>query len=150
VHALGRDHAVLAPIARRLAGALRALPDPALPIHFDYATADVLVPPDGPTTVVDFDDAAMGDPAFDVANFGATLMLRGWRRAADSGTFAEAAAAFEAGYREHAPLPPIAPAIEAAVWLRLAHRCLERRVGEELWRFALERAGEGLAREDGR
>jgi Ser/Thr protein kinase RdoA (MazF antagonist) len=143
----GSRHAPLAPHADRLAAAVRAARDPALPVHFDYASADVLVPEHGPTVVVDFDDAGMGDPAFDVANFEATLTLRGWRRAGSPDAFAAARGAFEAGYAEQAPLPTPSPAVEAAVWMRLADRGLSRGVAEAVWRFALERSTDSLARE---
>jgi len=144
VNRWGSHHAPLAPYADRLAAAVRSLPDPALPVHFDYAGADVLVPEHGPTVVVDFDDAGRGDPAFDVANFAATLTLRGWRRAGSADAFAAARTAFEAGYAQHAPLPSPAPATEAAVWMRLAERGLARGVAEDVWRFALERSVERL------
>jgi Ser/Thr protein kinase RdoA (MazF antagonist) len=140
----GSRHAPLTPYADRLAAAVRTAPDPVLPVHFDYAGADVLVPEDGPTVVVDFDDAGMGDPAFDVANFAATLTLRGWRRAGSADAFAAAGTAFAAGYTRHAPLPSLSPAIEAAVWMRLAERGLARGVAEDVWRFALERSVERL------
>jgi aminoglycoside phosphotransferase (APT) family kinase protein len=141
----GSRHAELAPYAGRLAAAVREMPDPALPTHFDYACADVLVPEHGPTVVVDFDDAGMGDPAFDVANFAATLTLRGWRRAGAADAFAAARTAFEAGYAELAPLPSPAPPVAAAVWMRLAERGLGRGAAEDVWRFALERSVERLA-----
>jgi aminoglycoside phosphotransferase (APT) family kinase protein len=141
----GNRHASLAPYSDRLAAAVRAVPDPALPVHFDYAGADVLVPEHGPTVVVDFDDAGMGDPAFDVANFAATLTLRGWRRAGNADAFAAARTAFAAGYAQHAPLPSPSPAIEAAVWMRLAERGLGRGAAEDVWHFALERSVERLS-----
>jgi hypothetical protein len=50
--------------------------------------------------------------------------------------------AFRAGYAEHAPLPPTSPVIEAAAWLRLAHRGLSRGVDPDLWGFALKRAAQ--------
>jgi Ser/Thr protein kinase RdoA (MazF antagonist) len=141
--------AILAPLAAQLATALRTTPDPNRPVHFDYASADVLVPEDGPTVVVDFDDTARGDPALDVANFEATLTLRGWRKAGAVDAFAAARSAFRAGYVAHAPLPSLSPAVEAVVWLRLAHRGLRRNIHADVWRFALDRAAESLTR-DGR
>jgi Ser/Thr protein kinase RdoA (MazF antagonist) len=141
----GSRHAPLAPHAARIADAVRAVPDPGLPVHFDYASADVLVPEHGPTVVVDFDDAGMGDPAFDVANFDATLTLRSWRRTGSADAFAGARAAFEAGYAQRAPLPSRSPAVAAAVWMRLADRGLSRGVAEDVWRFALERSARCLA-----
>jgi Ser/Thr protein kinase RdoA (MazF antagonist) len=141
----GGRHPELAPHVSRLTAAVSALPDPGLPVHFDYASADVLVPDDGPTVVVDFDDAGMGDPSYDVANFEAALALRGWRRAGNADCYAAATAAFEAGYEQWAPLPDRAPIVEAAVWMRLAERGLSRGVAGDVWRFALERSAEILA-----
>ena len=143
-----RSHPAVAPLADAVASALRGVPDPGRPVHYEYASADVLVPERGPTVVVDFDDAAMGDPALDVANFEATLMLRGWRRGGGADAFAAARDAFRAGYAEYAQLPPLAPAIEAAVWLRLARRELNRRRNEDIWRFAVDRAADTIARVD--
>jgi hypothetical protein len=57
--------------------------------------------------------------------------------------YATARRAFREGYAEHAPLPPIAPAVAAAVWLRLARRNPpEGRNGAR--RHALERARSAL------
>jgi hypothetical protein len=50
-----------------------------------------------------------------------------------------------AGYAAHARRPRISPAVEAAVWLRLVHRGRSHGAREEVWRFALERAGEAAA-----
>ena len=118
----------------------------ALLTHGDFAAADVLVPARGPTVVVDFDNAAPGDPAFDVANFEATLELRGLRRYGDPNAFAAAVSAFRSGYEEYAPLPPLAPAVEALVWARLAESNLRGKPAGAIGRHALARSASVLDR----
>jgi Ser/Thr protein kinase RdoA (MazF antagonist) len=133
-------------LAARVEAELEALPDPSRPLHFDYTSAAVLVPEDGPTVAIDLDDAAMGDPAFDVANFEATLRLRGWRGLAEPTSVRAATAAFRRGYAQHVPLPDAAPVVAAAVWLRLAHRAATRGVGKDIFRFALGQGVKALER----
>jgi len=128
----------LAPLGAALE---RQLPERSgVPTHGDFAAADVLVPAEGPTVVVDLDDAAAGDPAADVANFEATLELRRLRRYGSPAAFAAATASFRAGYAANATMPPVSPAVEAYVWLRLAQRNLTARPEGVLWRHALARA----------
>jgi Ser/Thr protein kinase RdoA (MazF antagonist) len=129
------------PPLAELAAALSPLPEGrGLPTHGDFASADVLVPADGPTVVVDFDDAGLGEPALDVANFEATLELRGVRRYGTAEAFDSAATAFRSGYAEHTTPPTITAPVEAVVWLRLARRNLLSRPENEAWRHALARA----------
>jgi Ser/Thr protein kinase RdoA (MazF antagonist) len=146
--ARGIRETTLASLAAALVPALRALPTSRLPTHGDFASADVLVPPEGPTVVIDFDQAAMGDPAFDVANFEATLAVRGLRRYGTPEVFASARRTFREGYEQHAPLPPLAPALEALVWLRLTDRNTRNGATEDIWRYTFERAQRALEREE--
>jgi Ser/Thr protein kinase RdoA (MazF antagonist) len=136
----------LARLAARVGAVLEAAPDPARPLHLDYSSTAVLVPENGPTVGIDLDDATMGDPAFDVANFEATLRLRGWRGLAPQESIRAATAAFREGYARQARLPLVTPAMGAAVWLRLAHRTASRGIGEDVVRFAVERTEEQLKR----
>jgi aminoglycoside phosphotransferase (APT) family kinase protein len=83
-----------------------------------------LMPPDGPTVVVDLDEAGRGDPAFDVAHFEAHLELLALQWSGDPEAFAAACAAFRAGYGSDIPEP--APALYAFAWFKLAHQLLAR------------------------
>jgi streptomycin 6-kinase len=149
VHEWGERGDLPASLVPRVAAALQALPDPDRPSHDDFSTADVLVPKHGPTVVVDFDDAARGNPGFDVAHFEATLRLRGWRGLAEPRAVAAATTAFRNGYEREAPLPDVPSAVRAAVWLRLAARTRTRLVAADIYRFALERAAGCLEGEAG-
>jgi aminoglycoside phosphotransferase (APT) family kinase protein len=124
VHRWTRPADALAASAERLATALDALDDPELPVHYDYYHSQVLMPPDGPTVVVDLDEAGRGDPAFDVAHFEAHLELLALQWSGDPEAFAAACAAFRAGYGSDIPEP--APALYAFAWFKLAHQLLAR------------------------
>jgi aminoglycoside phosphotransferase (APT) family kinase protein len=85
---------------RRLAAALAADP-PApfatpVPIHKDFHHRHVIV--GGRVGVVDFDEARMGDPAFDLAHFGANLELLTLRSAAAGDESAQWWPTFRAAY----------------------------------------------------
>ena len=66
-------------------------------IHKDYYHAHVLWDGRG-VWVVDFDELAVGDPAFDVAHFLAHLEYHAQRWNADAAPWSEAAAHFRAAY----------------------------------------------------
>jgi Ser/Thr protein kinase RdoA (MazF antagonist) len=124
VHRWTRPGDALATSAERLATALDALEDPELPVHYDYYHSQVLMPPDGPTVVLDLDEAGRGDPAFDVAHFEAHLELLALQWSGDPEAFAPARAAFRAGYGSDIPEPP--PALRAFAWFKLGHQLLAR------------------------
>ncbi|MDQ2910307.1 MAG: phosphotransferase, partial [Actinomycetota bacterium] len=134
---------LLRPLCAKLAPLLSDQPNPGVRLHYDFKLTDVLVPSGGPTTVVDFDDAGVGDPSLDLASFEAMLTMSGLRRG-DPGAFAPARDAFRAGYSERAPLPDRSPPVEAFVWLRLARKCLKRGAPERVWSFALEQSERSL------
>jgi aminoglycoside phosphotransferase (APT) family kinase protein len=109
-------------MAAALTEALSSLPDPAQPVHHDYHPAQVVVPPSGPTFVLDLDEAGLGDPAYDVAHFEAHLELLSlqWFEGPDGNRAARHA--FRAGYGDSIPEP--APALRALAWFKLARNLL--------------------------
>lgn len=144
--ALGRRHgweqelAILARQVERLAGAAPELAAPAedclaeirvrtratrswraRPLHRDFHPDQVLWDGLRPA-FLDFDDAAMGEPALDLANFRAHLGLLALRRAERARAIASFGAAFVARYRALDPAldPDLVALLEAATWLRLA------------------------------
>lgn len=110
----------LAGHAAPLTRALARLERRALPVHFDYYQSQVIVEPQGPTVVVDLDEAGMGDPAFDVAHFEAHLELLAVQWFDDPTALLPASDAFRAGYRSVAALPEPHPALSAFAWFKLA------------------------------
>jgi aminoglycoside phosphotransferase (APT) family kinase protein len=78
-------------LARELAAPERVM------IHKDYYLAHVLWDGRG-VWVVDFDELAVGDPAFDVAHFLAHLEYHARRTGAEVAPWSEAAARFRDGY----------------------------------------------------
>jgi aminoglycoside phosphotransferase (APT) family kinase protein len=103
------------------------------PLHRDFYHDQALVHTDG-LVLIDFDDAAMGEPSVDVANFIAHLRLLALEHPERRGALAAVAEVFARRYAElddrlDAELVEL---LEAATLLRLA--CIH-----------LPRAGEGLA-----
>jgi Ser/Thr protein kinase RdoA (MazF antagonist) len=133
-------------LAKPLEDRLSHLRDPRIPVHYSYWYAQVLVGQGDSTVVVDFDQAGMGDPAYDLVRFQAQLPLLGIRWLRDPSAFASASDAFRAGYESIAPLPKVHAALEAFAWLKLAYKRLlhNRRLDEA--DYALEQARKHLAR----
>ena len=119
-----RETPALAGLTAELAAALAALPDPALPVHFDYHHSQLLLVPGGPIVGLDLDEAGIGDPAFDVTHFEAHLTLLALQWFGDPDRFAPARDAFRSGYSAVAPLPEHQPALTAFAWLKLARQLL--------------------------
>jgi Ser/Thr protein kinase RdoA (MazF antagonist) len=101
------------------------------PIHRDLYHDQVLAGEHG-ISILDFDDAAMSEPAVDVANFLAHLRLLALEERAATEEVARVAAAFAARYRElDADLDPaLVRFLEGATLLRLAGIHLPRERGE--------------------
>jgi Ser/Thr protein kinase RdoA (MazF antagonist) len=102
------------------------------PVHRDFYHDQVLVGEHG-LSVLDFDDAAMSEPALDVANFMAHLRLLGFQEG-ESDALAASASAFESRYRELDPRldPALVRFLEGATLLRLADIHLPRPRGQWL------------------
>jgi aminoglycoside phosphotransferase (APT) family kinase protein len=102
-------------LATRLATAGAALPVPPAvtptPVHKDFHPGHVLVDGTGAVTVVDLDEARMGDPAYDVAHMTAYL-------AVDPAAGPSAAARFS---REYGDLPGPDAQARLAFWAALTH-----------------------------
>lgn len=124
-------------LGNELQAALLSLPDPGRPVHYDYYHSQVVAPARGPTTVLDLDEAGMGDPSFDVAHFDAHLDLLALRRFGDPAAHSGARRAFHAGYERSAPLPPRRPALQAFAWFKLAYQGLRRKPDGPEWGYAL-------------
>src|SRR5207247_10275537 len=86
-------------VAHQLIEAQKSLQPPARkPIHGDYHPRNIIVSPNL-TTVIDFEEARMGDPAFDVGYFLAqTKMTHGV-----GGAAVQAVEAFIKEYQENQP-----------------------------------------------
>jgi Ser/Thr protein kinase RdoA (MazF antagonist) len=97
------------------------------PIHRDFYHDQVLAGEHG-ISILDFDDAAMSEPALDVANFLAHLRLLALEEREATEDVARVAAAFSASYRElDADLDPaLVRFLEGATLLRLAGIHLQR------------------------
>ncbi len=93
-------------LSERLTAWGQALPAPTRHtlVHRDFYYSQVLV--DGPRlTLIDFDLLALGDPAIDVANFLAHLVLLGLDRLGGAEAWAEAGRAFLTAYTQLQPVP---------------------------------------------
>lgn len=103
------------------------------PIHRDFYHDQLLIGEHG-LSVLDFDDAAMSEPAIDVANFLAHLRLLALQQTEAPATLAGVAAAFEGRYRQLDPdlTPALLRFLEGATLLRLAQIHLPRERGEWL------------------
>ena len=135
-----REAPPLRPLGSRLAPEVAALPDPGLPVHFDFQPSQALVAPRGGLAVVDFDQAGFGDPAYDAAHFLARLETRALRYLGGPEALAPAAAAFREGYAARAPFPEAPPALGAFAWLVEAHIRFRKGGVEREWQYALTRA----------
>jgi aminoglycoside phosphotransferase (APT) family kinase protein len=108
-------------LARRWATELRASAlRQDVPLHKDFHAAHVLLGAD--VSVIDLDEARLGDPAFDVAHFATYLAL--WHPR----LHARLAAAFTQSYaaatdRARAPEPRLMAAFTAYTWLKIAKQC---------------------------
>jgi Ser/Thr protein kinase RdoA (MazF antagonist) len=116
------------------------------PIHRDFYHDQILVGEHG-LSVLDFDDAAMSEPAVDVANFLAHLRLLALQMTTATSKIAAVAAAFERSYRrlDRDLHPDLVRLLEGATLLRLAEIHLPRRRGEWIAERLLEQAGHLLA-----
>ncbi|HEX9638344.1 MAG TPA: phosphotransferase [Acidobacteriota bacterium] len=100
--ALASDRALgLLDRLRRWSSVLR--PTPPRPIHRDFYL-DQLLDSDGRTVLVDLDDARSGDPALDVGNFLAHLVLRPIQFPETAAACRRARDCFESEYRSRAPV----------------------------------------------
>ncbi len=143
----------LAARGRQLAATLedRLCAAPALrcPVHGDFSADQVLRTPVG-VAVIDFDAAALGDPAWDLGTFRAQLERSVIRGDLTAERVAALQAALEAGYRaQRGSLPPGVALYTAAGLLRLAPHAFRTR--QEGWpdetQALLGRAEELLALE---
>jgi aminoglycoside phosphotransferase (APT) family kinase protein len=113
------------------------------PIHRDFYHDQILLDAHGRVGVLDFDDAAMSEPAMDVANLLAHLRLLARDEPAAAGGFQRAASAFRARYStlDGELDAELLRVLEATTLLRLA--CIHRpRRGDAI---AEELIGQALA-----
>jgi Ser/Thr protein kinase RdoA (MazF antagonist) len=103
------------------------------PVHRDFYHDQVLVGGHG-LSVLDWDDAAMSEPAVDVANFVAHLRLLALQRTGTPDALESVSAAFVERYRQlDADLEPsLVRFLEGTTLLRLAEIHLPRERGEWL------------------
>jgi aminoglycoside phosphotransferase (APT) family kinase protein len=110
-------------------GAKRLWPWRWRPVHRDFYHEQVLVT-EGGLSILDWDDAAMSEPAVDVANFLAHLRLLALQRSGWPDGLDEVSAAFEGRYRQldDGLDPDLVRFLQATTLLRLAeiHRSRER------------------------
>jgi DNA-binding response OmpR family regulator len=117
----------------------------ARPVHRDFHERQILVNAAGAVGLLDLDDAALSEPAVDVARFLARLRLLALKKTGSSAAVAAAAAAFRTRY---ASLDPqldgrLVQALEATTLLRLA--CLELERGGRLAQELIDLSGAVLA-----
>lgn len=100
------------------------------PVHRDFYHDQILTGPAG-LAIVDFDDAAMSEPAVDVANFLAHLRLLALQERGDAEALAGLAAGFIDQYVRHDPDldPATLRFLEGATLVRLAAIHLPRQHG---------------------
>lgn len=144
IEGLGLLGAELAAAARRLAGALARQGETGAPpvlLHGDFHRGQVLVDPAHGPGLLDFDRAASGPAARDLATFSAHLAAT-----APAATAARAVAALERGYARVRPLPPARERRreEAAALLRVA--VLPFRTLDPRWPEAAARLVDAAAR----
>lgn len=115
------------------------------PIHRDFYHDQMLVDGNG-LAVLDLDDAAMSEPAIDVANFAAHLRLLGYQQPENAPNLVRVEEAFVAAYRELDPSldRELFRFLTAATLLRLAGIHVSRANGGEVARRLLEAAGRDL------
>lgn len=115
------------------------------PVHRDFYHDQVLIDEER-LAVLDLDDAAMSEPAIDIANFAAHLRLLGFQHPGDSAALARVEAAFVE--RAVALDPDLDPGLlqflNAATMLRLAGIHVARANGRDLARRLLRAASLGL------
>ncbi len=120
------------------------------PVHRDFYHDQVLVDGAGGLAVLDFDDAALSEPAVDVANFGAHLRLLAEQRPADRAAIERCRVAFAARCtaRDAGLDGARVRLLEAATCLRLAAihapRADGRRLAAAMLETALRRLGEAV------
>ena len=125
---IGRLHEVAPTLARDAAAAVAALapalvglrPDVTAALHRDLHDGQVLVDPDAPVGVLDFDTLAVGDAALDVANLLVHFELRAAQGACSEAQAARLREAFLDGYGADAPLLRRVAVYERATRIRLA------------------------------
>jgi hypothetical protein len=131
------DEPLLEQFVAELQPALSSLADPGRPVHYDYYHSQVVAPAVGATTVLDLDEAGMGDPSFDVAHFEAHLELLALQWFGDAAALADATRSFRSGYWSSAALPQERPALKAFAWFKLAHQLLRRQADQAEWSYAV-------------
>jgi hypothetical protein len=131
------EEPVLEKLGAELQTALSSLADPGRPVHYDYYHSQVVTPAGGATTVLDLDEAGMGDPSFDVAHFEAHLDLLALQWFGDAAALSDATRSFRAGYESIAALPEVRPGLKAFAWFKLAHQLLRRRADRSEWGYAV-------------
>ena len=130
-------HAALAPVLAELAALPRA------PVHLDFHSRNLMLPPDGlPLGVIDFQDAVMGPVTYDAASLlydcyqdYPEAARRGWSEAFFAGLPRDARAAFGDADGWHRALRRTALQrhIKAiGIFARLAHRDGKRRFLDEI------------------
>ncbi len=114
-------------IAARLIRDLCEAPPAAAPIHGDFS-ADQVVFSSGEPKLIDFDEAALGDPAWDLGSFAAQLELEAFRGTVGAAAAASAIRALREGYVAQAGSLPIRTDLyTAAGLLRLAPHAFRQR-----------------------
>jgi aminoglycoside phosphotransferase (APT) family kinase protein len=125
----------LASRVRRLAASLEdqllAAPPLRVPVHGDFSADQVLETPEG-VAIIDFDAAALGDPAWDLGTFTAQLERGVLRENLTAEAVSAVQAALQAGYRgQSGTLPPRIALYTAVGLLRLAPHAFRTR--RERW-----------------
>lgn len=119
--ALGHGCAWLHEALAAQAGGLALAARPAATLHGDLHTANVLVGADG-ATLIDLDNLARGDPAYDLALLGSRLWLGALLARAPLGPVADAIAALPAAYAAAGGAPVPEPVFAWYMALLLASR----------------------------
>lgn len=114
-------------LAATLEDRLRTASPLHVPVHGDFSADQVLRTPEG-AAIIDFDAAALGDPAWDLGTFRAQLELDALRGVVGRAVVAQINGALEAGYRAQSGLmPPRVALYTAAGLLRLAPHAFRTR-----------------------
>ena len=113
-------HAVFAEAAQQVFGALAEGSCGSVLLHRDFYDKQVFIDPAGRTGLLDFDTAATGEPALDVANMLVHLQLRAMQQRCSPDCAEQAAAAFLGAYRPEAAVQQRLGAYQDATRLRLA------------------------------
>lgn len=99
---VARAHPDLATRLEALAASMETPPVPTF-VHADFSPKNILVHRGG-LTLVDFETAHAGDPAFDLGFFASHLLLKGFRAAPDDAPYRTLIDAFWAAYLDRHPL----------------------------------------------